>query len=90
MGAIVCIASSNGGTIAQSLKTGFLVGATPRSQQIAILFGSAASALLLGPILLRLNEGATVYVPLADRATGRIVAEGTPLRCGSRPPSSRP
>ena len=76
VGAIVCIASSNGGTIAQSLKTGFLVGATPRSQQIAILFGSAASALVLAPILLRLNDSGTVYVPVADRATGRIVAQG--------------
>ncbi|HEY9419854.1 MAG TPA: OPT/YSL family transporter, partial [Thermoanaerobaculia bacterium] len=76
VGAIVCIACSNGGTIAQSLKTGYLVGATPKSQQIAILFGSAVSALLLGPILLRLNDGATVYVPVTDRATGRMVAEG--------------
>jgi hypothetical protein len=38
------------------------VGATPRLQQIAILFGSLASALVLGPILLRLNDTGTVYV----------------------------
>jgi putative OPT family oligopeptide transporter len=74
VGAIVCIASSNGGTIAQSLKTGFLVGATPKAQQISILIGSAASALVLGPILLLLNGLGTVYVPVADRADGRIVA----------------
>ncbi len=63
IGAIVCIASSNGGTISQDLKTGFLVGSTPRSQQIAILFGALASALLLGPILIMLNRAGTVYVP---------------------------
>jgi uncharacterized oligopeptide transporter (OPT) family protein len=63
VGAIVCIASSNGGTTSQDLKTGFLVGATPRNQQIAILVGSLVSALVLGPILLRLNDSATVYVP---------------------------
>nr|MBA2340928.1 oligopeptide transporter, OPT family [Pyrinomonadaceae bacterium] len=63
VGAIVCIAASNGGTTSQDLKTGFLVGATPRLQQIAILVGALASALVLGPILLRLNDGATVYVP---------------------------
>ena len=40
VGAIVCIAASNGGTTSQDLKTGFLVGATPRLQQIAILFGA--------------------------------------------------
>ena len=76
VGAIVCIASSNGGTIAQSLKSGFLVGATPRLQQISILVGSLFSALLLAPILLLLNNAATVYVPLTDKASGRLVAEG--------------
>src|SRR5215203_6407593 len=35
IGAIVCIAASNGGTTSQDLKTGFLVGATPWRQQIA-------------------------------------------------------
>src|SRR3954447_19185904 len=35
IGGIVCIASSNGGTTSQDLKTGFLVGSTPRLQQIA-------------------------------------------------------
>lgn len=63
IGGIVCIASSNGGTTSQDLKTGFLVGATPRLQQIAILIGALGSALILGPILLKLNDAATVYVP---------------------------
>ncbi|HMJ56824.1 MAG TPA: oligopeptide transporter, OPT family [Polyangiaceae bacterium] len=63
IGAIVCIAISNGGTTSQDLKTGHLIGATPRSQQIAILIGTLASAVVLGPILLKLNASATVYVP---------------------------
>src|SRR5712692_5265256 len=63
IGGIVCIASSNGGTTSQDLKTGFLVGSTPKYQQIAILVGAFASALILGPILLVLNDSATVYVP---------------------------
>jgi putative OPT family oligopeptide transporter len=71
IGAIVCIASSNGGTTSQDLKTGFLVGATPRLQQIAILVGALVSALMLGPILLRLNDAATVYVPIEE-----VVASG--------------
>ena len=45
IGAIVCIAASNGGTTSQDLKTGFLVGSTPRNQQIAILIGALVSAL---------------------------------------------
>jgi putative OPT family oligopeptide transporter len=64
IGGIVCIAASNGGTISQDLKTGFLVGSTPRAQQIAILFGSLASALVLGFVLLFLNDAYTVYVPI--------------------------
>ena len=64
IGAIVCIAISNGGTTSQDLKTGFLVGSTPRGQQIAILFGTLASALVLGYVLLFLNNGNTVYVPV--------------------------
>ncbi|MBA3242482.1 MAG: oligopeptide transporter, OPT family, partial [Acidobacteria bacterium] len=62
IGAIVCIAASNGGTTSQDLKTGFLVGGTPWRQQIAILIGAGASALVLGPILLSLNDASTVYV----------------------------
>jgi putative OPT family oligopeptide transporter len=78
VGAIVCIAASNGGTTSQDLKTGFLVGATPRLQQSAILIGSLISALILGPILLRLNQTATVYVPTAQVAPG-LVTDPMPL-----------
>lgn len=70
VGGVVCIAASNGGTTSQDLKTGFLVGATPRLQQIAILIGALGSALVLGPILLRLNDASTVYVPVAQVAPG--------------------
>ena len=70
VGAIVCIASSNGGTTSQDLKTGFLLGSTPKLQQYAILIGAFASAVVLGPILLRLNESAIVYVPAAQVAAG--------------------
>src|SRR5438477_11195479 len=65
IGGIVCIAASNGGTTSQDLKTGFLVGSTPRAQQIAILFGALASAIVLGPILLAMNQSGTVYVQVA-------------------------
>jgi putative OPT family oligopeptide transporter len=61
--ALVCVAASNGGTISQDLKTGFLVGATPRAQQIAIAVGVVTSALVIGATLLYLNQAATTYVP---------------------------
>src|SRR2546421_834595 len=66
IGGIVCIAASNGGTTSQDLKTGFLVGSTPKHQQTAILIGALASAVVLGPILLKLNDAGTVYVPVAS------------------------
>jgi putative OPT family oligopeptide transporter len=78
VGAIVCIAASNGGTTSQDLKTGFLIGATPRLQQSAILIGSLVSALALGPILLKLNDTAAVYVPVAEAAPG-LVADPSQL-----------
>jgi putative OPT family oligopeptide transporter len=59
--ALVCVAASNGGTISQDLKTGFLVGATPRAQQTSILFGVVTSAVVIGFTLLLLNEGSTTY-----------------------------
>ena len=66
--AIVCIAASNGGTISQDLKTGFLVGGTPRRQQLAILVGVVTSALVIGFTLLFLNEAAVTCAPLAPSA----------------------
>jgi len=68
VGAIVCIAASNGGSTSQDLKTGYILGATPRYLQVAILFGSFASALVLGPILLALNDSRIVYVPASQVA----------------------
>jgi putative OPT family oligopeptide transporter len=85
IGGIVCIASSNGGTTSQDLKTGFLVGSTPKYQQIAILIGAFASALILGPILLVLNDSATVYVPRLsfEAATKSVTVESS--KAGSLP-----
>lgn len=71
--AVVCIAASNGGTTAQSLKTGFLVGGTPRAMQYAILFGALVSAVVIGGTLLAFNNAGTVfsdepeYLPLEIR-----------------------
>ena len=44
--ALVCVAASNGGATSQALKTGYLVGATPRKQQIAISWGVVTLSLI--------------------------------------------
>jgi uncharacterized oligopeptide transporter (OPT) family protein len=48
VGGMVCIAAANAGATSQDLKTGFLVGATPRAQQIALFVGAAFSAIVIG------------------------------------------
>jgi hypothetical protein len=63
--ALVCVAASNGGTISQDLKTGFLVGATPRHQQVAILVGVVTSAIVIGFTLLLLNDSRTTFEAVA-------------------------
>ncbi|HKV39882.1 MAG TPA: OPT/YSL family transporter, partial [Blastocatellia bacterium] len=95
VGAIVCIASSNGGSTSQDLKTGYLIGATPKLQQIAIILGALASALVLGPILLTLNSNSTVYVPrvtfetVQDQKLSAGLVSGLPLYTDSLRPSGQ-
>jgi uncharacterized oligopeptide transporter (OPT) family protein len=84
VGGIVCVAAANGGATSQDLKTGFLLGATPKYQQIAILIGASASALALGPILLGLNNASTVYVPAAQVAPGLHVPPNARLDFAQR------
>jgi hypothetical protein len=61
IGGVVCIAASNGGTTSQDLKTGFLVGGTPRLMQYSILIGALTSAVVIGGTLLLFNSAGTVF-----------------------------
>src|SRR5882762_5422576 len=62
---VIAVAVANGGNTSQDLKTGFLVGATPRRQQIAILVGAIGSALAVGWTLTLLNRSYQYEVPEA-------------------------
>lgn len=64
IGAVVCIAISNAGTTAQDLKTGFLVGATPRAQQFGLLIGVITSASVVGYTMILLNTSQTKEIAL--------------------------
>lgn len=48
VGGMVCIAAANAGATSQDLKTGYLVGATPKYQQIGLMFGAVAAAAVIG------------------------------------------
>ncbi|MFO0584849.1 MAG: oligopeptide transporter, OPT family [Anaeromyxobacter sp.] len=65
VGGMVCIAAANGGATSQDLKTGYLVGATPRYQQIALFVGAIASAIVIG-----------FTVKLLDTPTAEMAAKG--------------
>jgi putative OPT family oligopeptide transporter len=79
VGGVVCIAAANAGATSQDLKTGFLVGATPRSQQIALFAGVTASAFVIGGTLMLMNKAleryqpATVAVDIANLPEGVVV-----------------
>ena len=61
--AVIAVAAANGGNTSQDLKTGFLLGATPRRQQLAILVGSLVSALAVGWTLTLLNHSYEYEIP---------------------------
>ena len=49
IGGMVCIAASNAGDTSQDLKTGYLIGATPWKQQLAVMIGVVVSTLAIAP-----------------------------------------
>jgi putative OPT family oligopeptide transporter len=57
IGGVVCIAASNAGDTSQDLKTGYLIGATPWKQQLAIMVGVIVSIFSIGATLNAMNNG---------------------------------
>ena len=67
VGGVVCIASSNAGDTSQDLKTGYLLGATPRAQQAALLIGVTISTFAVGYTLTAMNKGLEEFRPLVKQ-----------------------
>lgn len=53
---VVCCAACSAGDISQDLKTGYLIGATPKSQQWMEVVGAAIPAVVMAPVLIALNH----------------------------------
>jgi uncharacterized oligopeptide transporter (OPT) family protein len=68
IGSVVCIASAMAGNTSQDLKTGFLVGATPRRQQVALLIGVLVSVFAIGGTLGLMNKGLEQIRPFGPTA----------------------
>src|SRR4051812_34049306 len=64
IGGVVCIASANAGNTSQDLKTGFLVGATPRYQQMGLIVGVLISVFAIGVTLGLMNKGLEQFRPV--------------------------
>ena len=48
VGGMICIAAANAGATSQDLKTGYIVGATPKYQQLALFIGAIVSSVVIG------------------------------------------
>jgi putative OPT family oligopeptide transporter len=64
IGGVVCIAAAIAGATSQDLKTGYLVGATPASQQLALVIGVLVSSFAIGGTLILMNVGLAQYKPI--------------------------
>lgn len=65
VGGMICIAAANAGATSQDLKTGYLVGATPKYQQIALFVGAIVSSIAIG-----------ATIKILDRPTAEMAAQG--------------
>ncbi len=64
IGGVVAIAAANAGATSQDLKTGYLVGATPVSQQIGLVIGVLAASFAIGGTLILMNKGLEAFNPI--------------------------
>lgn len=79
IGGIICIVAAIAGDTSQDLKSGFIVGATPKKQQIGELLGVVVSALSVGFVLYLLNEAwgyGTKALPAAQATMMKMLVEG--------------
>ncbi len=72
VGGMICIAAANAGATSQDLKTGYIVGATPKYQQIALFIGAIVSSIVIG-----------MTVKVLDSPTTEMVQQGITHAIGS-------
>jgi OPT family oligopeptide transporter len=72
VGGMICIAAANAGATSQDLKTGYIVGATPKYQQIALFAGAIVSSLAIG-----------ATVKILDTPSQALLAKGIHHAIGS-------
>ncbi|WP_097677475.1 OPT family oligopeptide transporter [Anaerosalibacter sp. Marseille-P3206] len=79
VGTVICIITAMAGDMSQDLKTGFLVGASPKKQQYGELIGVLASGLVIGLVLALLNKAwgfGSSELPAPQATLMKLVIEG--------------
>lgn len=80
VGAVISIAASMAGDTSQDLKTGYLLGATPKMQQIGEMIGVAAASLIIGFVLILLDRAygfGSSGIPSPQATMMKMIVEGT-------------
>ncbi len=72
VGGMICIAAANAGATSQDLKSGYIVGATPRNQQIALFVGAIVSSIVIG-----------ITVKFLDKPTTEMLQQGVQHAIGT-------
>lgn len=79
IGTIICVIAAIAGDCSQDLKTGYIVGASPRYQQIGEIIGVLASSLAIGGVLWILNSSigfGTKDLPAPQATLMKLIVEG--------------
>ena len=79
IGSVICIIAAIAGDTSQDLKTGYLLGATPKTQQIGELLGVVVSGLAIGGVLYLLDAAwgyGTADVPAPQAGLMKMIVEG--------------
>lgn len=79
IGSVICIIAAMAGDTSQDLKTGYIVGATPRLQQIGELIGAIVSAFAIGGVMYLLNSAwgfGSEQIPAPQATLMKMVVEG--------------
>ena len=79
VGSVICIIAAIAGDTSQDLKTGYLLGATPKKQQMGEMLGVVVSGLAIGGVLYLLDAAwgyGTAEIPAPQAQLMKMIVEG--------------
>lgn len=76
VGGMICVAAANAGATSQDLKTGYIIGATPKAQQMALFIGAIVSSIVIG-----------LTIKYMDTPSDAMIQQGINHRIGAEYPA---